>query len=355
MSCDSFDDILKALDDLGRRVSKKEETMDESLKITKARSKKVSEKIDMFVDVVKEMGFYDKSTPNPYAGKGILEIINGMSSEFPDPGEDEEYLRKKREAEEKKRLYMEKKRKEEQERIERERQEQKLLEYERIKKEQEKMRIEQEKKRMEQEKNRMEQEKKQQVTVNVVERTSSHNDGDICFECKKPVTEHPVHVNGECWHRQCFRCSKCSKPLVKYHIEKGRAPICLECFESDKSNLCCSCGKLIGLSGHVKVGDKKYHAECFCCSFCKNMLPQRHFIENGKLYCSQECVNKSTGNVCYKCNKPLSGSIVTVGDKKYHRDCFVCTNCGSQFSELRFFPVNGKPYCESCARYLQRS
>lgn len=344
---------MKALDALGKSISEKEAIVDKSLEATKAQVKKDSEKIDLFVGLVKEMGFYDKSSPNPYDGKSVAEILSGMTAEFSDPGDDdeeEEALMAKRK-EEKKRIQLEQKKKEEQERLAREEYERKQREeQERIKREKREL-----EKRQREEQERIQREKKAleaQRTALKAEERVQRPAGETCFVCKKPVTESPIHVRGMCCHKQCFRCAKCSKPLIKYHLEQGKLPICQECFESDASNRCSACGKVIGPSGHIKVGEKKYHKECFCCAHCGNMLPQRHYNMNRKLYCSSGCANRASGNLCHKCHEPLSGSMITVLDKKYHKECFVCLRCGVQFTGLKFFPVNGEPYCESCAKYM---
>lgn len=349
------EDLLKALNTLSKNVSEKEAAVDKNLETTRAQVKKDSERIDLFIGLIKEMGFYDKSSPNPYEGKSVTEILSGMTGEFPDPGEDEEEILKKQRKEEKKRIKLEKKKKEEQERLERE-------EYE-LKQREEQERIHQEQmeleKRQREEQERIQREKRaleaQRLAMKTEERATKLTNTaskDMCLVCKKPVTDDLIHVSGSCCHKQCFRCAKCSKPLIKYHLEQGQLPICQECFEADASNKCAACGKTIGASGHIKVGDKKYHPDCFCCAYCGNRLPQRHFNLNGKLYCSSGCANRATGNLCHKCHEPLSGSMITVLDKNYHKECFMCMRCSTQFTGLKFFPVNGEPYCESCARHL---
>lgn len=345
----NFDEIMKTLGALSRGISQEETKINHNIEDTNKKHQEDSKKIDTFVDAIKKMGFYDENVPNLYIDRSIEDILNGMTSEFPDPVEDEDEIQKR---EERKRLKLEKKKRkeeEEQKRIQQQQQQQEQEEQERMQREAyERKHKEKEERKKRKEREELQQSKKK---TSIIEVNINHkiDQNDICIVCKKPVIENKVHLKGHCCHKECFRCSKCSKPLVVYHIEGDQPPVCSECYAADGGNTCSACGKPIGNAGHVKVGDKKYHQSCFCCSYCKNMLPREHFNVEGKLYCSQGCASKAMGKVCAKCQEPLSGSVLSVLGKSYHKGCFVCAGCGAQFPALKFFPVDNEPYCQPCA------
>ena len=394
----SFEGFMKLLSALDQNAQSKEDELNTLIMSYRTRVQADTDKIAGFVEEVKDMGFYDDNSYNPYAGKSIAAIMEGVPEVFTDPDGDSEEERRMRKEEKERRRAEEKKKREllrlEKERRRREREEEeeeeerKRLEMEE-EEEERKRREEEERKKREEEEERArliaeqqqhhhqhqiavaeEDERKKKRTSSEVEAkysesdssSSSEEDDDdddddekhenICFICKKPVSDDELHVMGKCCHKQCFRCSKCMKQLAKYHMGPSCKPICPECYAADSANRCQVCGQLIGTAGHVEVGSKKYHTACFCCANCGRKLTQRHFPADGKIYCSPECVNMATGQMCHRCGLALSGRVITVLGKKFHSECFACTSCGTPFPALKFFPVDNEPYCESCAQRL---
>jgi len=57
---------------------------------------------------------------------------------------------------------------------------------------------------------------------------------------------------------------------------------------------------------------------------------------------------------CFVCNKIIQTKIITALSKKYHTECFVCTYCRKGFKDRTFKtnPNDDKPYCISCFEKL---
>eukprot|EP01106_Pelomyxa_sp_JSP_P017441 TRINITY_DN711_c0_g1_i4.p1 TRINITY_DN711_c0_g1~~TRINITY_DN711_c0_g1_i4.p1 ORF type:complete len:613 (-),score=122.87 TRINITY_DN711_c0_g1_i4:68-1906(-) len=52
---------------------------------------------------------------------------------------------------------------------------------------------------------------------------------------------------------------------------------------------------------------------------------------------------------CPGCHKPITGQVLTALDKKWHPECFVCSDCKKAFSKGKFFLRDDKPVCRDCS------
>ncbi|XP_068085141.1 paxillin [Anabrus simplex] len=53
-----------------------------------------------------------------------------------------------------------------------------------------------------------------------------------CHGCRKPITDTAIVALEERWHHQCFRCSKCGKPIMEKSFEVvDNKAICASCSE----------------------------------------------------------------------------------------------------------------------------
>jgi len=125
---------------------------------------------------------------------------------------------------------------------------------------------------------------------------------DLCYGCKKALKDEEVKAMGQTWHPDCFVCTRCKGSLDDGFIRKDDMPYCEDCIAK------------------LKAEEKK----------------------------NSKGPTKSTEN-CAACGKELSGKTVEVEDDEiYHKACFVCSGCGTNFDEVDFFSKNGKLYCEEC-------
>ena len=51
---------------------------------------------------------------------------------------------------------------------------------------------------------------------------------------------------------------------------------------------------------------------------------------------------------CAKCGLQLTGTFTVFNEQKYHTKCFVCCQCGQEFSDKSFFKLDGQPLCRTC-------
>jgi len=57
---------------------------------------------------------------------------------------------------------------------------------------------------------------------------------------------------------------------------------------------------------------------------------------------------------CYVCKEAIRGRVITAMSKKFHPECFVCTYCRKEFKDRSFKtdPVENRPYCYGCFEKL---
>jgi len=118
------------------------------------------------------------------------------------------------------------------------------------------------------------------LSCNSIQQTPDEE--QICAKCKRNLgSEGCKQFQGQNYHNNCFTCTVCNKPLVGNISLKATDPYHLECLIED----CAKCLK--PLSGKVmNCNGTKFHRECFLCSSCTKPLQSRNFvIKEQKCYC----------------------------------------------------------------------
>ena len=112
--------------------------------------------------------------------------------------------------------------------------------------------------------------------------------------------------------------------------------------------VCSACNKVIPTIATL-CGDKKYHKECFKCSRCHKPVFSSSFYEIDQSVCCVPCYNEhrnNTANVCKRCDKKIFTEILTALDATWHPDCFLCYKCSTPISTTLFFlDSNKNPLC----------
>lgn len=165
--------------------------------------------------------------------------------------------------------------------------------------------------------------------------------GEICSGCSKALGLQVKRAIGQNWHPECFNCTNCKKSLDAEFVNKNNLPYCLACDEELFYEKCAGCAKSLIGEALVAVG-KKWHPDCFVCSTCKTVLGDNFIEEGGKAFCAA-----CDPSVCAGCEKSLGYKRLFACDKKWHPNCFVCTNCKQDLG-TDFMEHNGMPYCEPC-------
>ncbi|KJE94429.1 hypothetical protein CAOG_05072 [Capsaspora owczarzaki ATCC 30864] len=105
---------------------------------------------------------------------------------------------------------------------------------------------------------------------------------------------------------------------------------------------------IINKGTYVEASGLRWHKPCFVCSDCKADLTQDGYYElNKKLYCKTHYVERSCDK-CATCNQPISDQILTALGGQYHPECFKCVECQSGLHGKTYFGEAFKSYCEPC-------
>jgi paxillin len=103
-----------------------------------------------------------------------------------------------------------------------------------------------------------------------------------------------------------------------------------------------------------------FHDFCLVCSKCQGDLDDGVKEVDG-LPCCKKCGKFSLSNslfaggstansgFCAGCGKKLTASFVNALGSKWHKECFVCTSCKTNFSG-GYAVVNDLPYCAPCSQ-----
>ena len=100
----------------------------------------------------------------------------------------------------------------------------------------------------------------------------------------------------------------------------------------------------------------RYHKACFVCTTCSEPFASSTFYVFGdKPYCERH-YHEMNGSLCGSCGDGIEGQyLADENDKKFHPDCFICSDCGRALKD-GYFEVNGRAYCERDAwRLTQQS
>eukprot|EP00669_Euglena_mutabilis_P007295 TRINITY_DN2626_c0_g1_i1.p1 TRINITY_DN2626_c0_g1~~TRINITY_DN2626_c0_g1_i1.p1 ORF type:complete len:380 (+),score=94.89 TRINITY_DN2626_c0_g1_i1:25-1140(+) len=110
---------------------------------------------------------------------------------------------------------------------------------------------------------------------------------------------------------------------------------------------CGKCKKPIAAGQFLEALGQKLHPDCFACGKCAKPIGASKFAnENGTPY-HLDCLAELKGDICSKCNKPVTNSL-TVLDKKFHPECFVCGGCGKNIEGGQVSVKDNTPFHPPC-------
>lgn len=171
--------------------------------------------------------------------------------------------------------------------------------------------------------------------------------GVRCGGCDEPLSGQAITTSGKHWHPRCFKCQSCHQNLE--HIafyEKNSLPYCALDYHELFSPRCDFCKTPIEEHSISALG-KTYHAGHFFCRECgKPFDEETSFLEhNGYAYCEADYY-KQFGKACKGCEEIITGDFLVALGGEWHKECFVCADCGGAFASSTFLIKGGKPYCE---------
>ena len=118
----------------------------------------------------------------------------------------------------------------------------------------------------------------------------------VCFKCKEVIKTSSVKHDGNAYHSSCFTCVHCDEPLAGKPFTKHEGEtVCQACYRKKLAKRCDNCESLIeGSVKFVTYGEKFYHRECFTCSKCSKPLAGEKFRLNGAQKVCIACDDESS-------------------------------------------------------------
>ena len=175
------------------------------------------------------------------------------------------------------------------------------------------------------------------------------NTGELCAQCKKPITGEYIILNGQKIHIEHFRCEICHSEFLGGNFrEYENKRICLDCFAKVAKTICFKCKKPI-IGRTVTALGNVYHPECFCCTVCGDLFAKGSYYEHDGLpYCFFH-YNQLFGKVCCICDKVIASGAINFAEKFYHEGCFKCHGCNCQLNlKSHVSAVDDRPMCTKC-------
>lgn len=174
-----------------------------------------------------------------------------------------------------------------------------------------------------------------------------------CTRCSKPITIREVLLFDEkYYHPHCFRCVQCDHIINDSKIyTHNYNPYCLQCYNTTITSHCTECLKPINEEESIIFDGNSYHADCFRCNQCYQVIKDSEIHKEKGKPCCIHCYDKYFQQQCSKCWRPITGRYTTYQGKTFHSYCFFCTKCHRIIEGSERF-VNDKVMgllCSNCA------
>jgi len=170
--------------------------------------------------------------------------------------------------------------------------------------------------------------------------------GTRCAGCNEFIEGAFVTVNQKSFHPDCYTCHLCKNKITGGTVlDDAGNFVCLNCQEKVLPK-CTDCGQTVSGS-YILFNDKPYHKTCIRCSVDGEVIEDNvRQTEDNKFICEKHFLEALPN--CGACNQKLTTEWMSVGDQKYHPDCFKCTKCGKKIAG-KVFMIQGKFHCDGCA------
>ncbi|KAA0150557.1 hypothetical protein FNF29_05132 [Cafeteria roenbergensis] len=177
----------------------------------------------------------------------------------------------------------------------------------------------------------------------------------VCAGCLVPFRkgERVVEAAGRRWHPQHLVCESCNGPFLdgKCYGVSG-LPYCSTC-HTDLFLRCTGCGETVkDTEDGITALGKTWHRQCFTCTDCgSDFGGGKFYSRDGKPYC-EEHYFENFAPKCAKCTRPVVADGLRACGAVWHNSCFGCSVCSCSFEDGRFMEKDGVPFCEE--HYLDR-
>jgi len=168
----------------------------------------------------------------------------------------------------------------------------------------------------------------------------------VCATCRKPIHAQLMQALGKSYHTSCFVCTNCGESLgTGTFYQTDGNPNCQRCYEALFCARCGHCDQPIQGSCINALG-KKWHVNCFICSQCLRPFGTNPFFERDSNPFCEACFQGIFCSRCAGCDQPIKGDTVNACGKQWHPEHFACTHCKKTFGSSPYFEHNGMPYCQ---------
>jgi len=117
--------------------------------------------------------------------------------------------------------------------------------------------------------------------------------------------------------------------------------------KTKQKGICFACNKPIVGQVITALGHT-WHPEHFCCAHCNMELGTQNFFErDGKPYCEQD-YHRLFSPRCGYCQQPILDKCISALGQTFHPECFCCSACGEQFGDDGFHEKDDAAYCKTC-------
>jgi len=182
----------------------------------------------------------------------------------------------------------------------------------------------------------------------VLQSSKDSEDEKMCGFCKKKIDENYVSTESEVYHVKCFYCSFCKESLAgKAFVQKEDSFQCETCYKKINTKTCAHCKEIITGQYLTALG-KDWHMDHFVCVVCSKPNTSTYRTYKDEPYCDT-CYLKKIISKCATCNTMISMNekMIEVGDKKLHEKCFVCGFDQKPIDSKQSIKMkDGKVYCE---------
>lgn len=173
-----------------------------------------------------------------------------------------------------------------------------------------------------------------------------------CGACGNPMGDAPcLEALGKYWHESCFVCCDCGDELAdrRFFSRKGAIYCRRDYLERFGKSVCAGCMRSFKKNEQaIEAAGRVWHPDHFACAECERSFgdDEPFFVKDKMAYCG-DC-NDRLFLACPQCNQPVlddQEGLSALGHN-WHIACFRCEAGGCSLAEQKFFPRDGKPYCE---------
>ncbi|KAI9223616.1 LIM domain protein [Blastocladiella britannica] len=170
-----------------------------------------------------------------------------------------------------------------------------------------------------------------------------------CAYCAGAITDRLVTALNKPWHVDHFFCSQCGTNLVQAtgFMEHDGKPYCADDYFTLFAPACGRCAKPV-MADCITALNKSWHPGCFTCATCSGVFAGgTFFAHEGLAYCEMD-FHRAKGTLCEGCLKPIVGKCVNAAGRRWHPQCFLCSYCKTSLNKNPFREREGKAFCVPC-------